>query len=309
MAEPPYGVIWNRLKVGKVVPFLGAGASFVGRPPGAQWDARNPVFLPSGRELSNLLATETSFPSTDAYDRDNLAKVASYYADLSGRSALRDRLRDVFNHDYACGAIHQFLASLPVPVVVVVTNYDTLVEQAFQAAGKAYDLVIYPADRKDIANAVLWWQHGAPAPVVQPPNELVIDLSTTNVIYKMHGTIRPDTNAWDNFVVTEEDYVDFLSRMTANTAIPSLFYEYFRERSFLFLGYSLGDWNLRVILKNLSRYFSKRAGSGDDEDVLPSWSIQFHPTELERRLWDKRNVNIFDLTIDDFVAKMREWMH
>ena len=89
MAEPPYGVIWNRLKVGKVVPFLGAGASFVGRPPGAQWDARNPVFLPSGRELSNLLATETSFPSTDAYDRDNLAKVTSYYADLSGRRALR----------------------------------------------------------------------------------------------------------------------------------------------------------------------------------------------------------------------------
>ncbi len=308
MAEPPYGVIWNRLKVGKVVPFLGAGASFVGRPPGAQWDPRQPVFLPSGRELSNLLATETSFPSTDAYDRDNLAKVASYYADLSGRRALRDRLRDVFNHNYNCGPIHQFLASIPVPLVIVVTNYDTLVEQAFQAAGKPYDLVIYPADRKDIANAVLWWPHGAAEPEVQPPNELVIDLSKTNVIYKMHGTIRPETNAWDNFVVTEEDYVEFLSRMTANTAIPSLFYEYFRERSFLFLGYSLSDWNLRVILKNLSRYFSKRASSDDDEDVLPSWSIQFHPTELERRLWDKRNVNIFDLTIDDFCTKMREWM-
>ena len=32
MAEPPYGIIWNEIKEGNVVPFLGAGASFVGRP-------------------------------------------------------------------------------------------------------------------------------------------------------------------------------------------------------------------------------------------------------------------------------------
>src|SRR5438874_5446967 len=29
MVEPPYGVIWNRLRHGKVIPFLGAGAVVV----------------------------------------------------------------------------------------------------------------------------------------------------------------------------------------------------------------------------------------------------------------------------------------
>jgi len=33
MPEPPYGIIWNCWKAGKVIPFLGAGASFIGRPP------------------------------------------------------------------------------------------------------------------------------------------------------------------------------------------------------------------------------------------------------------------------------------
>ena len=56
MSEPPYGVIWNRLKAGKVVPFLGAGASFAGRPPDARWDAATPTFLPSGLELAHFLA-------------------------------------------------------------------------------------------------------------------------------------------------------------------------------------------------------------------------------------------------------------
>ncbi|MBI3538228.1 MAG: SIR2 family protein [Chloroflexi bacterium] len=305
MAEPPYGVIWNRMKTGMVVPFLGAGASFVGRPPNAEWKADDMQFLPSGRELSNFLAVETSFPSDLPKDRDDLSKVSSYYADISGRRTLRERLREVFVREYPRGALHDFLAAVPAPMVAVVTNYDTLLEQAFRAVGKPYDLVIYPADRKDIANAILWWPHGAPEPQVKAPNELDIDLSKTSVIYKMHGTIHPEVNKWDNFVITEEDYVEFLSRMTANTAVPSIFYEHFRERSFLFLGYSLGDWNLRVILKNLSKYLSKRTSDGDDE-VLPSWSIQFKPSELDRKLWEKRNVNIFDIAIDEFVAKLSE---
>ena len=194
-------------------------------------------------------------------------------------------------------------------MVIVVTNYDTLVEQAFRAAGKPYDLVVYPSDRKDIANAILWWPQGAREPLVKAPNELDIDLTRTTVMYKMHGTIVHETEEWDNFVITEEDYVEFLSRMMASAAIPSMLYPYFRDRSFLFLGYSLRDWNLRVLLKNLSKYFYKRAGgSDDDDDQLPSWAIQRSPSELERQLWKKRKVNIFDISLNEFASKMQQRM-
>src|SRR5512141_1029366 len=105
MAEPPYGVIWNRMKLGKVVPFLGAGASMSGRSSGTPWNPDNPAFLPSGRELSNFLATETMFPSEYPGDRDDLAKGTSYYADISGRRTLRERLREVLNHQYQIGEL------------------------------------------------------------------------------------------------------------------------------------------------------------------------------------------------------------
>jgi hypothetical protein len=305
--EPPYGIIWNRLKAGRVVPFLGAGASILARPPDAKWDAAAPSFLPSGLELARFLAEEAEFPAKDAFDRDDLAKVSSYYADVAGRRTLRERLRDVLNHAYPCGALHDFLASVPVPLVIVVTNYDVLVEQAFRAAGKPYDLVVYPADRKDIANSLLWWRHGASEPVAAAPNELDIDLARTTVIYKMHGSLVPEQGEWDGFVITEEDYVEFLSRMTMSSAIPSLFFPHFRERSFLFLGYSLRDWNLRVVLKNLNKCLASRpVGGYDGDDPLPSWAIQRDPSELERKLWSKRGVNIFDLALHEFIEKMRE---
>jgi hypothetical protein len=305
--DPPYGIICNRLKAGHVVPFLGAGASFVARPPKVAWDPSSPAFLPSGVELARCLADEAEFPATDPFERDDLAKVSSYYVDVAGRRTLRERLREVLNHAYTSGPLHEFLASVPVPMVIVVTNYDVLVEQAFRAAGKPYDLVVYPADRKDIANSILWWPHGASEPIAVAPNELDIDLATTTVIYKMHGSLVPEQGEWDSFVITEEDYVEFLSRMTMSSAIPSLFFPHFRERSFLFLGYSLRDWNLRVVLKNLGKCLATRPAAGHDgEDALPSWAIQRQPSELERKLWANRAVNIFDVALDEFVARMRE---
>jgi hypothetical protein len=308
MAEPPYGIIWKQLRSGNVVPFLGAGASLGARPPDAAWRPDAPGFLPSGLELAHFLADEATFPSSDPRDRDDLAKVASYYSDISGRATLRRSLREVLNRECRTGPLHELLACLPNPLVIVATNYDTLLEQAFREAGKPYDLVIYATDRKDIANAILWWPHGASQPSVVAPNELDIDLAKTTVIYKMHGTFVAQTDAWDSFVITEEDYVEFLSRLTTNTAVPALFYPHFRQRSFLFLGYGLRDWNLRVVLKNLSKHFSvRRAGSADDaEECPPSWAIQRNPSELEQRLWEKRRVAIFDTDLDGFVRRLHE---
>ncbi len=306
MADPPYGIIWNQLKGGKVVPFLGAGASFVGRPAESQWNQNRPTFLPSGAELAQFLATESQYPSDVESDRCDLAKVSSYYADMSTKRTLSERLRQVLAHDFRPGRIHHLLAAVDRPLLIVVTNYDTLAEQAFIDAKKPYDLVIHATDRKDFANAVLWWPHGAPEPRPIDPNELDrhIDLGRTTVIYKMHGSIVPIDSKWDSFVITEDDYVNFLSRMTSNQAIPAMFYSHCRERSFLFLGYSLRDWNLRVILKNLNRAFARRAAE-DDDDRVQSWAIQWKPTDVERKLWEKRDVNIFDMDIERFVEKMQ----
>lgn len=299
MLKVPYGMIWRLVQKGNVVPFLGAGASLVGRDSTTTWRGPSSACLPTARELADYMAEESAFPSQEEYDRRDLAKVSSYYADISGRPRLRELLREVLTHEREPGPIHRLLASVPVNQVIVSTNYDTLIEQAFRDAGKPYDLVIYPSDRPDFGNSVMWWPYGEDEPRFVEPNLLAIDLTKTTLIYKMHGTVVPKNEEFDSYVVTEDDYVDFLSRM--NTAVPPLLIQLFRARSFLFLGYGLRDWNLRVVLKNVSRHLVNRR----EEDDLQSWAIQMHPSELECELWRKRKVHIFDVALDEFVTNLR----
>lgn len=308
-APPPYSVIAKALSAGRVVPIIGTGASHSGRPADAHWNPQAPEFLPSGVELSHFLADDTRFPSEE--ERDQLAEVASYYEAFQTRATLRERLRQVLGPDALASAaipsLYEFLAKAPRPLLVVTTHYDTQIERAFRAAQKPYDLVIYGADRKDLANAVLWWPHGAAEPETPAPNALDIDLETTTVIFKMHGSILPETDEWDSFVITETDYVEFLSRIASRSAIPALFATHCRDRSLLFLGYSLRDWNFRTILQSLNRFFAKRATAYDGDEV-PSWAIDEHFSELEMKFWQKRGVYPYEIGLDEFVEMLRARM-
>lgn len=294
--EPPYLLIREELEKSMVVPFLGAGAArSLGRREGA-------TALPSAGELSLMLAKTTSFPSEDPRDRSDLAKVASYFVEMNGRKLLRRQLRSHLAVNAAPGAVHEYLASLPGHRLIITTNYDTLLEQALRAANKPFHLVVHPIERDDWRGSVLWWPPGATEPQTPATNVLDIDLDASTVVYKMHGTVSANQE-WDNFVITEDDYTDFLSQMSGgNSAIPAIFQAHFRERNFLFLGYSLSDWNLRVVLKNLSRHLQAEGRSAD----FAAWAVQRNPSLFERKLWAKRNVEIFDLEIDEFVARLRE---
>jgi hypothetical protein len=332
LEEPPYGVIWDQLKDGEVIPFLGAGASLCGRPQNDDgeplaWTGSESSFLPNGSELGEWLAEKCRFP--DPTGSSDLAKVASYYEIRARRRLLVRRLRDVFGKDYAFGAIHQFLAASPRPLLIVTTNYDDLLERAFQTQGRPYHLVTHP-ERDEFAASVLWWKPGATEPVTFTPRELPLSLTDTSIIYKMHGSVNA-LSEWNSFVITEEDYVRFLSRMTEKVAIPARFMVHFKDSSFLFLGYGLRDWNLRVMLENLHRSFridrretelklsteERKLGAEDavgemlgrftrDATDMPSWAIQDLPSHLERTLWMHRNVQIFDMKLDAFVARMRQ---
>ena len=97
--------------------------------------------------------------------------------------------------------------------------------------------------------------------------------------------------------------------MAGQTAVPALFMRYFRSRHFLFLGYGLHDWNLRVVLKNLKTVLpvSTEARTTDDEEdeELRSWAVQFRPSGLEVELWNAKKVKIYDVDINEFVRRLR----
>ena len=297
--DPPYRFIRKGLGSGEVIPFLGAGASLGATVTGPGPDAGAEddfVALPSGGQLAERLALEGNFPKTE---EPNLASVAQYFEDVAaGRQALYEELRTVFTRQYEPSRIHRHLAGLPGPLLIVTTNYDDLIETAFREADRPFDLVIHTTDPA-LGEQLLWWEQGADDPTTVVPNKLDIDLETNTVIYKMHGAVDRLVATRDQYVITEDDYVDFLTRLIKQEAFPSIFAEPFQTRHFLFLGYGLRDWNFRVILNRVEK--DLRQGPESAADNLRSWAIDASPSMLETRLWQGRGVEIYKMAIDDFL--------
>jgi len=55
---------------------------------------------------------------------------------------------------------HTFLAKLPIPLLIVTTNYADLTECAFVAEQRPFDVVIHTTDPQ-IGAQLLWRHHGA----------------------------------------------------------------------------------------------------------------------------------------------------
>src|SRR5262245_54103192 len=100
---PPLPLIADCLKAGKVIPFLGAGASFSGGPNG----------LPTAAALAADLASKTRFPPQEP---EALATVAQWCQVVGGRQLLEDELHEVFAAAYAPARLHRHLAALDVPL-------------------------------------------------------------------------------------------------------------------------------------------------------------------------------------------------
>jgi len=69
-----------------------------------------------------------------------------------------------------------------------------------------------------------------------------------------------------------------------------------RKSHFLFLGYSLRDWNLRVILHRIW---------GERKLSYKSWAVLLNPLPLDFEFWRKRDVDILDLRLEDYVQGLR----
>lgn len=61
------------------------------------------------------------------------------------------------------------------------------------------------------------------------------------------------------------------------------------------------------MLHSLNRFFAKRIATYGEEEI-PSWAIDEHFSELERKFWQKRGVYPHEVTIDEFVEKLRAKM-
>jgi hypothetical protein len=297
-----------QLKQGKVIPFLGAGANLSNRSEGTAWDPNERHSLPSGGELARHLAELHDYLSLP--DGDDLVRVAQNIAITVGNGPLYESLRQLFDADYPPTPLHELLAGLPrllrekgwVPLqLVVTTNYDDLLERAFHAAGEEVDVVTYMAVGPEQGMFLHSPPDGEPRLIEKGnANEypgLPLDDRANLLrpaILKVHGAVDRMGMDRDSFVITEDDYIEYLIRDISGL-VPATLKAKLEQSNFLFLGYSLRDWNLRAILHRI--WTSQRAR-------FRSWAIQYEPDDLDLQSWQERGVRILDVRLDEYVPRL-----
>jgi len=296
--EDHYKQVLRNIKRGGLVTLLGAGANLSDRAEGEAYvQGQN---LPSGAELAERLAEEHEYPE-GREDRCDLLRVAQF-AQMNDESYLRDSLHDVFGATYGPTSVHRFLAGLPERTgqhqLVLTTNYDDALEQAYRAVGEPFSTIYYRAVREGRC-----WvrEDGTAEPqLIEKPSEDTRDwLADRSVILKVHGAVdREERRAFnDSYVISEDHYIDFLATVDLETLVPKKLLVHLANSAVLFLGYSLVDWNLRVLLRDL---WSRR------DVAYPAWAIQLAVDPLDRAVWDHRQVDIFEQPLAAYVAQLEE---
>lgn len=115
-----------------------------------------------------------------------------------------------------------------------------------------------------------------------------------------------------SLVLTEDDYLDFLVTMSADTRIiPPRINHALSDSSLLLLGYQLQDWDFRVLFRGLiARKRSERRRLSVAIQLTPATDETGQPTELDsaqsylERYFDKANFKIFWGNPNEFVQEL-----
>ncbi len=284
--------IAEAILAGRVVPVVGADAN---RGAGGQ----RPI--PGLDDIAAYLADAFGSPP----EHRDLARVSEYVELMRGVGPLYDELHDLLNRDFEPGPVHRALADVarlmagrggPCPLVVT-TNLDLALEHAFAAAGVDTDVVSYIARGRHQGRFL--HVSGDDATVVDVPNAYTgIPLEDRAVILRLLGQVdRQPDRRWESFAVTEDDHIDYLAQADVASLVPVTLVAKLRRSHFLFLGYPLRDWGLRVFLHRIW---------GRETVAYRSWAVEDGATPVERELWRRRGVDVFDVPLEEYVTQLVE---
>jgi hypothetical protein len=179
--------------------------------------------------------------------------------------------------------------------VIVTTNYDDLLEQAFSAVGAEYDILTYFATggRRGAPIFVHQPPQAEPRPITKPAS-YICNPGERTVIVKLHGSVDRSEPPSDSFVITENDYIAYIESRVQRL-IPAHLLHTMTDSHFLFLGYKLEDWHVRAFLFGLWRRRRKSA---------KSWAIDHKPSVVATRYWRAQGVEVVPLSLETWVETM-----
>lgn len=290
LSEDDWKLLIARIKEGKCTPFVGAGAC-VGT-------------IPTAKEIAAEWALAEGFPFEDCTD---LAKVAQFISVKSDPI----RPKEMFIEKY--GGIappnfddpfepHRVLADLPLPIYIT-TNYDDFLFRALKRAEWA------PGKNKEPRRELCKWnqQIGGRATRKRVPR-LDGDVEKP-VVFHLHGHMEHP----ESMVLTEDDYLDFLIKIGRDESLlPPRIEEAFTSTSLLFVGYSLNDWNFRVLFRSVVSYLeisTRRVHISVQLSPLKDTASEEQKKNAEdflNRSFSKLNIRIYWGNAREFAKELRQ---
>lgn len=184
--------------------------------------------LPTWSQLIDHIAKELDYDEKLYKLYGDSLSLAEYYVLKKGRiGELRswmDRNWGIKIEDIKKSKIHELIVKLDFPIIYT-TNYDHCLETAFSAWGKKYKRIL------DIADLV----------------DLTPDATQ---IVKFHGDVISD----ESVVLTESSYFD---RLDFESSLDIKLRSDMLGKSILFIGYSLSDINIRLLIYKLDKIWKK----------------------------------------------------
>ncbi|NFL34500.1 hypothetical protein FDB64_05320 [Clostridium botulinum] len=151
------------------------------------------------------------------FSQDEFLKIPQYYYDIDkseNHIKYKSIIKDTLGIDAKSNEIDEIILEL-LPDHIITTNYDTLIENCSNPNTRLYSCVYKDED--------------------------LLKQSNNHYIIKMHGDIID----LDSIVLKEQDYISYShTHVLIETKIKSLLIDH----TFLFVGYSLNDYNLKLIL-------------------------------------------------------------
>lgn len=218
-----------------------------------------PLELPNWSGLIRYMATELGYDPDVLVrpDADYLQIAEFYKLERSSIGPLRswmDRNWSVEDDQLLASRVHNQIVELDFPLIYT-TNYDRNIERIFELKRKKFSKI---RSVLDVANAS----------------------DDCTQIVKFHGDFDDD----ESLVVTESDYFE---RLQFESPLDVKFRSDVLGRSILFVGYSLADLNMRLLLYRLHKTWANTRFAAERP---PSYIFLLRPDPVQERVLESRGI-------------------
>jgi predicted MPP superfamily phosphohydrolase len=293
----------------------------------------DPQTFPYKQEDFSLESPLKGFPpkcplNTEIISQLDLQHVAQFFNTTLGSGQLKAAINQVSAYPYKPNRLHKLLAKLSdctsgieqdeinsatrYPLIVT-TNFDSTLEQAFIEASQPFDLVFYESPQKRFVHQRFdrEIEENMNAPIVKKGEEQPIKPEQANqyeglslnerpVILRLYGPAQWSDIRGGNFAITEDHFLSYLA-CDFTQMLPAALRKKLNNSYIWFLGYSLSHWHLRLVLNHIwSEQTPQKRG-------YTWWSVQTKLGILDKALWRDNDVDLIEgISLEDYVDGLEQ---